>query len=78
MIPRQTSTWDDRRNTSQVFPVEPGALREAFRALASLRERDPALVRWIEDGHPNLTQEEHVQRFGEPFKTRPRRQTVRP
>lgn len=38
--------------------------RALLRALAHLRATDPALVKWIEDGHPNLTDEEHFQRFG--------------
>jgi len=57
--------WDEHRNSSRVFPVPPDALPNALRALTSL---DPALRRWIEDGHPNLTDDEHFRRFGEPFK----------
>lgn len=68
MIPRQDIRWDEHRNTSRVFPVPPGALDEALRSLAALRRNDPALVRWLEDGHPRLTEAEHVARFGGPYK----------
>ena len=60
--------WDERRNTSQVFPVPPDALPNALRALAALRRDQPALVQWIEDGHPTLTEAEHLERFGEPYR----------
>lgn len=66
-IPKQASWWDHSRNTSAVFQPLPNALPDALRSLAALRRNDPALVRWIEDGHPTLTEEEHVERFGEPY-----------
>jgi hypothetical protein len=56
--------FDERRNTSRVWPVSPNALPEALSALAALRRNDPALVCWIEDGHPRLTESEHRERFG--------------
>lgn len=63
--------WDEHRNSSRVFPVPPDALPNAVRACKGI---DPALRRWIEDGHPVLTDGEHYARFGEPYKaTRPRR-----
>lgn len=65
-IPAQSSAWDERRNTSRVFAVPPGAVNEALRALQTI---DPAVRRWIEDGHPLLTEDEHVARFGQPYKT---------
>jgi hypothetical protein len=48
-----------------VFAVPPDALPNALRALKAI---DPALRRWIEDGHPTLTDDEHRARFGEPWK----------
>lgn len=60
-------SFDERRNTSRVFPVPPTALPDALASLAALRRNDPALVRWIEDGHPTLTADEHVARFGGPY-----------
>ena len=36
-------------------------------ALRALRTLDPALRRWIEDGHPNLTDAEHRARFGRDY-----------
>lgn len=71
-IPKQKSVWDDKRNTSRVRPVPPDALPNALAALARLRASDPALVKWIEDGYPTLTEDEHVQRFGEPHPSRTR------
>lgn len=69
MIPKQSSVWDATRNTSRQRPVNPNALPELLRSLAALRRSDPALVRWIEDGAPNLTDAEHVRRFGHPYST---------
>lgn len=76
MIPKQTPHFDERRNTSRTFAVPPNALPDALRALAGLRARDPELVRWIEDGHPNLTDAEHVERFGEPYNGKRARATA--
>jgi hypothetical protein len=64
-IPRQSSVFDERRNTSRVWPVPPDALPAALKALRTL---DPALRRWIEDGHPRLTDDEHLARFGEAYR----------
>lgn len=66
-IPRQSAIWDDHRNSSAVFDVPPHAADEALEALARLRRDDPALVKWICDGAPRLTEAEHVERFGEPY-----------
>ena len=44
------------------------AVEAALEACADLRRRDPELVRWIEDGHPTLTDAEHVARFGKPYR----------
>lgn len=63
-IPRQSTGWDERRNTSRVFPVHPDALPQA---LAALRRIDPALRAWVEAGAPRLTEAEHLERFGAPF-----------
>jgi hypothetical protein len=65
--------WDERRNTSQVFQPQPNAVPDALRALAALRRDDPALVAWIEDGAPTLTEDEHIARFGEPYARKQRR-----
>lgn len=65
--------WDERRNTSKVQPVPPDALPAAFAALDRLRDDDPALVRWILDGHPTLTEAEHFERFGVAHEARSRR-----
>lgn len=78
-IPRQTSPhgrFNEHRNTSRVFQVPPDALPAAQKACSGI---DPALRRWIEDGHPTLTQDEHVARFGAPYETtRSRKATTQP
>ena len=71
-LPRQSSVFDESRNTSRVRPPAPDALPNALRALAQLRRSDPALVQWLEDGHPTLTDAEHVERFGAPYSARKR------
>ncbi len=60
--------WDQRRNSSLVIPPPPNALPDALAALRRFRETNPALHRWITDGHPLLTDAEHVERFGEPYR----------
>lgn len=78
-IPAQPSIWDARRNTSMVHAVPPNALPDALAALAALRRTDPTLVAWIEAGHPNLTEHEHVARFGESYTaTRSRKASAQP
>jgi hypothetical protein len=62
------AAWDERRNTSRTFQPAPDALPNALRALAALRANDPALVAWIEAGHPTPTEAEHVAWFGRPYK----------
>jgi hypothetical protein len=70
-IPAQGGyVWDEHRNTSKVWAVPPGALPSALRSLKTL---DPALRQWIEEGHPLLTEAEHFERFGESYKTKPRK-----
>ncbi len=78
-IPKQSAVRDARRNTSAVHPVPPDALPAALAALASLRRTEPALVAWIEAGHPNLTEPEHVARFGASYTAaRSRKASERP
>ncbi len=59
---------DVRANTSQVIAVPPGAVQEALRTLERFRRDEPAMVQWLLDGHPTLTDEEHIERFGEAYK----------
>jgi hypothetical protein len=73
-IPRQSSVWDERRNSSRVWPVPPGAVDDAERALKRWQAEEPAHVQWILDGYPTLTDAEHVARFGVAYQaTRTRR-----
>lgn len=55
--------------------VAPHVHKEAVASLERLRRDDPALVRWIEDGHPTLTAEQHLSRFGAPYRATPRKRT---
>jgi hypothetical protein len=66
-LPRQTSRFDEHRNTSRVWPVTEQDAENARRALAAFHRSNPALVKWLEDGHPRLTDDEHVARFGESY-----------
>ena len=79
MEPREKHTYagaagyfDERRNSSRVFPVLPDALPNALRALAAFRRDAPAHAAWIEEGHPTLTDADHLARFGEPYVSRRR------
>lgn len=60
--------FDEHRNTSRTWAVPPNALPDALKSLAALRRSDPALVQWLEDGHPRLTEASHSERFGEPYR----------
>jgi hypothetical protein len=62
------AAFNERRNTSRVWPVPPDALPSALRVLAHFRETQPALYAWIAEGAPRLTETEHVARFGEPYR----------
>jgi hypothetical protein len=76
-IPRQGGfVFDERRNTSRVWPVPPEALDQARHAFNRI---DPTLRRWLLDGHPTLTEAEHVERFGAAYDTtRPGRGKAKP
>jgi hypothetical protein len=75
-IPRQASVWDERRNSSRVFPVPPDALPNALRALAAFRRAAPEHAAWIDEGFPTLTEREHLERFGEQYQ-KPKRSKAR-
>lgn len=66
-LPKQHTGYDEKRNTSRVWPVTPQDGENARRALAAFRRDYPELVRWLVDGHPRLTDAEHVERFGAPY-----------
>ena len=70
---RNVAVWDERRNTSRGGQVSHEDVRQARNALERLRRDDPELVSWIEAGHPRLTDDEHVRRFGEPYTPTTRR-----
>lgn len=56
------------RNAAGTRYASPTVLPELLAACAALRRSSPQLVQWIEDGAPNLTETEHAQRFGEPYR----------
>jgi hypothetical protein len=66
-LPRQHVGFDEHRNTSRVWPVTPQDAENARRALAAFARDCPELRQWIIDGHPHLTEAEHVARFGGPY-----------
>jgi hypothetical protein len=66
---KNVAVWDERRNTSRVFPVPPDALPNALAALGRFQASQPSLYQWVTEGAPNLTHDEHFARFGEPYKT---------
>lgn len=66
-VPGDKAQFDQRRNTSRTKPAEYGSAERALESVRALRRSDPALVKWIEDGHPNLTDEEHYARFGKRY-----------
>lgn len=68
-MPSQGGGWDERRNTSRVFAVPPTAVPEALAALRAFRRNEPAHAAWITDGAPRLTDADHLERFGEPYRT---------
>ena len=65
---KNVAVFDDHRNSSRVFPVEPGALEAARAASARFCAEQPAHVLWLVDGHPTLTEADHVARFGETYR----------
>lgn len=72
-IPPQASVWDRRRNTSQVQPVPSDSWRQAVAALERWAAENPGHARWIADGYPSMSEAEHRDRFGEPYRKTPRR-----
>jgi hypothetical protein len=73
-IPRVSRvTWDEHRNTSRVFPVPPGAVEAADRALRAWTRENPKHAAWVAAGAPPInSQEDHVEWFGEPYVPRKR------
>lgn len=53
------ATFDDRRNTSQVRAVDPTMVPTFLRLCAAARVRREPWVTWIDDGCPELTQDEY-------------------
>lgn len=62
--------FDEHRNTSRVFPVPPDALPAFLAAAARWRAENPAMATWLADGHPHLTETDHLARFGESWRKR--------
>lgn len=59
------ATFDERRNTSRVFPVPPGADAACRNACRAFARDNPEHLAWLRDGAPPIrSQAEHVARFG--------------
>jgi len=70
-IPRQLDPhagFDEHRNTSRVFPPPPGAVADALKSLKAYTKRYPKHARWLLEGHPSLSEDEHWERFGCAYK----------
>lgn len=66
--------FDERRNTSRVFAVPPGAVEEADRALRAWARANPRHAAWVAAGAPPInSQDDHIRRFGEPYDPASRR-----
>jgi hypothetical protein len=74
-IPRVPgATFDERRNTSRVFPVDPGANAACTAASRAWARAAPQHYAWIKAGAPPIaTQEDHVRWFGVEYASKPRR-----
>ncbi|HEX5370046.1 MAG TPA: hypothetical protein VFY10_11580 [Dehalococcoidia bacterium] len=65
---RNVAIFDERRNSSRVWPVTPDDVDNYQRATARLRREHPNLVAWIEAGAPPIhTDADHRRWFGEPY-----------
>lgn len=66
MTRRSRSEWqfDERRNTSRVWPVPPAAIDAARRSQARYERERPAWYRWIVAGCPELTPEQYAAEGG--------------
>jgi hypothetical protein len=57
--------FDEHRNTSRVWPVDPRLHDEALRESARLRKRAPRFVKWLQAGAPAIrSDDEHRKWFG--------------
>lgn len=74
-VPGDKAAFDEHRNTSRTFSVDPKSLERAMEATASFRRADPRHVEWIEAGAPSIrSEDDHIRWFGKPYDThRPRR-----
>ena len=48
--------------------ANPQAVAQALRAIKAYVRQYPKHARWIIEGHPGLTDQEHYDRFGKPVK----------
>ena len=62
------AVWDERRNSSRVFPVSQEDVENAQTALARFKASQPDLYEWVASGAPNLTEGQHVAMFGEQYR----------
>jgi hypothetical protein len=64
---KNVAVFDERRNSSRVWPVPPTALPEAEAALAAFKRSQPDLYEWVASGAKNLTHGQHVATFAEQY-----------
>ncbi len=65
---KNVAVFDERRNSSRVWPVPPTALPEAIEALERFKRQHPDLYGWVASGAPRLSHGQHTALFGEPYK----------
>ena len=53
------ATFDQGRNTSMVKPVDPNVVPQFIRLCREARARGEPWIKWIDDGCPELSQEEY-------------------
>lgn len=71
---KNVSVFDERRNTSRVFPVSPEDVERYESAIAKLNRDDPKLIAWLEAGAPPIhSEDDHHRWFGETYAASTRR-----
>jgi len=65
---KNVAVFDERRNSSRVWPVTEEDVENAARALAAFKTSQPDLYGWVASGAPRLTHGQHSALFGEPYK----------
>lgn len=68
-IPAQRPVYDERRNSSQVHPVDPQAGDACRRACRAWAIKNPRMFAWLKSGAPPIrSHEQHREVFGVPYR----------